>query len=548
MKEEEDKYTRISKKVRNKLIYYTYIDINKKIKVKNFLLINSMTPNELNNKYQKCSDYCVEKIETYTSSQMNNGINNNNYFHVSLTYCSLNNNYHMLVDNKNVEQYIGKNNIVGKYYKGNTIQIGTTTDKIKYNISLNKNKLEKKIIGENKFRKKHRNSSSSETTKNIHIIKQEKNNDINDYEYLDFLRSNNNDENYKKIIKENIEKIGTNCGNKIRKTNTQRILNKYMIKLKKYCSNFIKIEKKISSKKNIKIIEESPSPTNDKKKKNKNDKNNFKSSKDKPKIPKIPSNENINIINENINENNSNLNIINPENKTYRIHKKLKSQTKIHREIFKITTKSSFRKHKSIENIQEESISPKRKSPKKPFSPKKNSPKHKKNSPKKIFSPKNKNFSPKKPFSPKHKNYSPKKIFSPKNKNFSPKNSNFSPKKGNIFDFNSGPGIPTPTSKFFNAYQKEKANDVNNIRKYTSGNNNFHVNKRKTNIVNNNNGGFKLNSKNEKVNSIIFRGNNTSITRKGRFKKSLTINKMFKFRAGEQLEKKINNLKIKDKY
>ena len=60
--------TRISKKIRNKLIYYTYIELKKKQRNKHYLLINSLSPNDLNNKYQKCSDYCVEKTETYTSS------------------------------------------------------------------------------------------------------------------------------------------------------------------------------------------------------------------------------------------------------------------------------------------------------------------------------------------------------------------------------------------------------------------------------------------------------------------------------------------------
>ena len=166
--------SKISKKIRNQLIYYTYLDLKNKPKDKNALLINSMTQKELNDKYQKCSDYCVEKTETYTSSQMNNGIDNNNYFHVSVTYCSFNNNYHMLVDNKNVEQYIGKNNIVGKYYKGNTIQIRTTTDKYKYNLRLHENKLEKKIIGEKKFTK-HNKSIFYSLGVNKNIIQKLKN-------------------------------------------------------------------------------------------------------------------------------------------------------------------------------------------------------------------------------------------------------------------------------------------------------------------------------------------------------------------------------------
>ena len=151
----EDHISRIAKKIRNKLIYYIHIELKKKSKNNHHLLINSMTPKELNNKYRKCSDYCVEKIETYSSSQMNNGIDNNNYFHVSLTYSSINNNYHMLIDNKNIEQIIGENNIIGKYYKGNHVHIRTTTNKINYNINANENKLEKLFIGvKNLYKKK----------------------------------------------------------------------------------------------------------------------------------------------------------------------------------------------------------------------------------------------------------------------------------------------------------------------------------------------------------------------------------------------------------
>lgn len=221
----EDKSYLISKKIRNKLIYYTYLNIKKKLITKNGLLINSMTSEDLNNKYQKYSEYCVEKIEEY-SSQMYNGINNN-YFHISVTYCSKNNNYHILVDKKIIDQCFGTNNIVGKYYKGNKIQIRTTTDKIKYNINSKENELKKKIIGENKFQKKKRNVSSLEVTKNIHIFDYVKNNEIN--ECTDILNSNNYPENYKKLNKGiiNIDNKKINSGMKIRKTNTQRIVNKY---------------------------------------------------------------------------------------------------------------------------------------------------------------------------------------------------------------------------------------------------------------------------------------------------------------------------------
>ena len=141
----------IAKKIRNKLIYFIHTELKKKLKKAQNILINSMSFKELNDKYEKCSDYCVRKIETYSSSQMNNGIDYNNYYHVSLTYNSFNNNYHMLIDNRNIDQIIGKNNIIGKYYKGNSVHIRTTTDKLKYNIIKGNNKFEKIIIGKKKI-------------------------------------------------------------------------------------------------------------------------------------------------------------------------------------------------------------------------------------------------------------------------------------------------------------------------------------------------------------------------------------------------------------
>ena len=90
----KDYITRMSKKIRNKLIFYTYTELKIKSKKNHDLLINSMTSNMLSEKYQKHSDYCVEKIEEYSS--------NVNYFYVSVTYCSVSNNYQILVDNKNI--------------------------------------------------------------------------------------------------------------------------------------------------------------------------------------------------------------------------------------------------------------------------------------------------------------------------------------------------------------------------------------------------------------------------------------------------------------
>ena len=61
----------MSKKIRNKLIFYTYTELKIKSKKNHYLLINSMTSNMLSEKYQKCSDYCVEKIEEYNSNDIN---------------------------------------------------------------------------------------------------------------------------------------------------------------------------------------------------------------------------------------------------------------------------------------------------------------------------------------------------------------------------------------------------------------------------------------------------------------------------------------------
>ena len=508
MKEKKSK--ELPKKIRNKLIYYTYLELKKKPTETNCLLINSMTPKELNNKYQKCSDYCVEKIETYTSRDMNNGIDNNNYFHVSVTYSSLNNNYHMLVDNKNVDQYIGQNNIVGKYYKGNTIQIRTTTDKIKYNISLNdQNNLEKKVIGANKLSKKRRAISSSlDVTKNI-LIEDINMNNINETkESMDNLKSNDNSVIIKKLIKDNInnEKVQSNCDNKSRKANTQKIINKNMIKLKKYCAKLILRDKRHNSKNSVanstnKHLEHI-SPTNFKKRK-KNEKY-FRSGKDKPKVEDPPP-----ILHPNENQNHSNAHIKLYESRHFP-HKKLKSQTKIMQN-FRLQIKKTLKKHKSIDKCQKEAISPK-KSPKKSFSPKK--------------------------FGSSKKNMSPKK--------------GSSPKKPNILELNSN-GFPA--SKFFNVYQKfnnkkEKGSDTV-ITKYVSGNKiDFAPSRRKGNLFNN--GMPKLTNNNvninDKMTSNLFRANNygNNITKKGRFKKSLTINKMYKFKAGELLDKKINIIRLKE--
>ena len=363
-----DYLNRKAKKIRNKLIYYIHIELKKKSKNNHLLLINSMTPKELNNKYRKCSDYCIEKIETYSSSQMNNGIDNNNYFHVSLTYSSINNNYHMLIDNKNIEQIIGENNIIGKYYKGNHVHIRTTTNKKNYNINDingNDNKLEKLIIGDKKFaQKKKITCSSLNIKKNIVLNDSEKN--FNN-KLLNNLNTNEN--NYKKII-------NLNSNEKIIQTNCEKKIKIYSRKLKRYCASLIIIKKrretnnihKIKNSKNLELI----SPAISEHKKNFKKERNYllKNEKEKPKMNNIYTNrENHNLICQTENH-----------YKIQNIHSKIKSQTKISLHLFSIPEKKNFhRKNRAqsinIDNIFVEKIT----------SSKKVSPKKKNTSPKKLI-------------------------------------------------------------------------------------------------------------------------------------------------------------------
>ena len=232
----------MAKKIRNQLIHFTYSELIKKYKNNSHsLMINSMTHKELNNKYKKCSDYCVEKVETYSSSEMNNGNYNNNYIHISVTYCSANNNYHMLIDNKNIEQMIGENNIVGKYYKGNTVNIRTTTNPINYNIIENANecKLKKIEIGDKKFNKTKKSAFSSLDMPKTTLVNENFANNLHsnlNNNYKDNINTNNNNE-----LNKNIQ---TNCVNKTRKPKNSNIVNRYTAKLKKYCSNLKILNKK----------------------------------------------------------------------------------------------------------------------------------------------------------------------------------------------------------------------------------------------------------------------------------------------------------------
>ena len=364
----EDYLNRMAKKIRNKLIYFIHLELKKKSKKNNVLLINSMTSKELNSKYEKCSDYCVERIETYSSSQINNGLDNN-YFYVSLTYSSVNNKYHMLIDNRNNGQMIGENNIVGKYYKGNSVYIRTTTNE-NYNINKKDIELEKMIIGEKKFAKKKRvNYSSLNITKNILINDNENNNNLNN---LNSDHNNHKNLNNINIDNEAKKKMQTN---KIKKIKIQSTPNIYTIKLKNYCSTLKIIKKKKDKFKNQKTSElVSPAISEYKKKFKKGDYYTLKSGREESKIliPIINTKDNFNlryqtevfntarIKNNNNNNNNS----------------KLKSQIL---NLFKIPKKKILRKKKKPPSIEipDKNTSPKKSSPKKAL--KKNS------SPKKII-------------------------------------------------------------------------------------------------------------------------------------------------------------------
>ena len=360
----EDHISRIAKKIRNKLIYFIHIELKKNSKKNNSLLINSKTQNELNNKYQKCSDYCVETIETYSSSSlMNNGINNNNYFHVSLTYCSLNNNYHMLIDNKNVDEMIGENNIIGKYYKGNLVNIRTTINKINFHLNDNDNKLEKMFIGDKKFAHKRRVIYSSlDITKNI-LINDNENNDNNDNNR--FINNLNNHNNININTNNDLNKKIQTIGNKSKKIKSQNLVNIYTRKLKNYCSTLIILKKrkeannshKIKNPKNMELV----SPAISERKKNlRNEKIYIKNEKEKSKI------------NNTIYTNRDNHNIKFQTDNHLKILKnptKLKSQTKLGLNLFKIPKKKSFYRKKRAQSIHmstEKDIPHKRPSDKKP--------------------------------------------------------------------------------------------------------------------------------------------------------------------------------------
>ena len=495
----QDYLNQMAKKIRNKLILFIHIELKKKYQNnKHSLMINSMTHKELNNKYQKCSDYCVQKVETYSSCEMNNGNSNNNYFHISVTYCSANNNYHMLIDNKNIEQMIGENNIVGKYYKGNNINIRTTTNSKNYNINEidNEYKLKKMEIGDKKFNKRKKVFCSSLNIPKATIL-------TND-NFANNLNSNRNN-NYKDLINTNNnnemnKKVQTNCINKTKKPKNSNLVGIYTSKLKKYCSN-LKILKKKETNSHKKQLKLDITPINEHKK-------NFKKERNYTiKCEKEPSKILASVINKDYHHkfktekkysNNSNSNRNAPGFK-------LKSQTKINQNLFIIPEKKMIhrkKRAKSISLTDGKIIFPKKQSPKKISSPKK------KTSPKDIVSPKHN-----------HSIHSPKKMI-------------------NSLAIYSDDKFSSLIHKY---KKKNRDNDNNNVKKFISGGID---NKRKMFNANN------VNYKNMKINGVVILNSfkiNVRLNKKienKRYKRANTgINKIYNFRGIDTKKKLKDNEK-----
>ena len=278
----------------------------------------------------------------------------------------------MIVDNKNLNQVIGENNIVGKYYKGDAVNIRSTMTKtniIKKN-NENENNLEKMIIGDKKFvRKKRANCSSVEITKNILF------NDNNENNLEDDLNSNDN--KYKNLININFNNEGnkkdqTNA-NKFKKQKIQNVVNIYTIKLKKYCSTLKIIKKrenhlynKIKNRKHSENVSPAISEHKSIKKNEKERHYTISSQKDQPKLrAQILLNQDY--------HSKLQSDIPHQINNKNTFHYKLNSQTKINQNLFKIKEKKISNRKKRAQTIYvlKGKISSPKKSPKKTSSPKK---------------------------------------------------------------------------------------------------------------------------------------------------------------------------------
>lgn len=233
-----------AKKIRKILLSFIDTELKKNNKRNNNILIDSKSSTELSKQYQKYSDFRMEIIETYNCYQMSS-TNYNNYFHVAVTYSQINNNYHVLYENKNFEK-ITSNDIVGSYIKGKTAKINPEPkykkEKISYiNVQQDKKKI---IIGDKKIINRRKALYSSIAIPQKVLIPLDENNNSDN---LNNKKTLNNLDNIPKIHNRNVNE--TICANKKRKLN----VNFYEIKLKKYCSNLIKLKKKKTSKKSAEV-------------------------------------------------------------------------------------------------------------------------------------------------------------------------------------------------------------------------------------------------------------------------------------------------------
>ena len=220
----------VAKKIRNKLLFFIDEELKKNSLKKNSLLIDSKTPHELAKKYQKFSDYRMQISETYNGNHMNN-IDNINFYHVSVTYSSIDNNYQIWIENN---EKFNKDSIEKQIEEKIDIKSKKIYDieNNSFNIILKDNK--KRNIGEKKFsQKKKALLSSIEIPKKSIIIMEENNNSDN-------IHKNQNTIDKLDNYKNNDEKNETVCANKKRRFK----VNYYENKLKKYCSTLIILKKK----------------------------------------------------------------------------------------------------------------------------------------------------------------------------------------------------------------------------------------------------------------------------------------------------------------
>ena len=133
----------VAKKIRNKLISFIDEELKKNALKNKSILIDSKSPNELDKKYQKFSDYRMQISETYNGNQMNN-----NNINVAVTYSSRNKKYEIWIENN---EKFSSEQIERDIVKDIDIKAKKVIDveKNNFNIILKDNK--KRIIGDKKF-------------------------------------------------------------------------------------------------------------------------------------------------------------------------------------------------------------------------------------------------------------------------------------------------------------------------------------------------------------------------------------------------------------